>query len=349
MLGCSNSYVRSDPCQCNSDCTKYGDCCSDYTSVCTAASCARFGCGSSYDSSRACQCNSKCARYSNCCSDYDGLCNGSPSPSPTPSPSPAPSPSPSQPIPSPSPGPLPSPSPSPDASAYWAGVDRSSKAALQQRLRSGFNGLGYGGLWDAYKSVWVNLPGGCSGRVYDIYSTKCWTPGSGQCGTYRKEGDCYNREHSWPKSWWNRNKNNAYSDMFHVMPSDGYVNGRRGSWPFGEVSSPSYVSSEGNKVGPCTTPGYSGTCFEPTDRAKGLVARGHFYMTVRYAGEFACCDKDAVNGAEIKPWAVNLLLKWDAAHPPAAWEQEFNTRTQSWQGNRNPFIDFPGLSQTLFR
>lgn len=224
-----------------------------------------------------------------------------------------------------------------------------SLSDIQSTLRGGARKLSYSALWTAYKRVWVDLPGGCANGVYDVYSTKCWTPGSSQCGSYRKEGDCYNREHSWPKSWWGGGKNSAYSDIFHVMPSDGYVNGRRSSHPFGRVSRPTYTSSEGNKVGPCDVSGYSGTCFEPTDRVKGLLARGHLYVGVRYKGEFSCCSNAAVNGADIKSWTTNLMLEWHAAFPPQAWEVEFNDRAYKEQGNRNPFIDYPQAAQQIFR
>lgn len=223
-----------------------------------------------------------------------------------------------------------------------------SQAAIQTRLRSGVTKLSYSALWSAYKSVWVSLPGQCQGTVFDVYSLKCWSQGTSQCGNYQREGDCYNREHSWPKSWWGGSTNSAYTDMFHVMPSDGYVNGRRSSHAFGEVNSPSYRSSEGHKVGSCSTSGISGTCFEPTDRVKGLMARNYFYMTVRYAGELSGGSAN-VNGASLRSGTVSLLLKWNAMYPPQAWEVEFNNRAQGWQGNRNPFIDYPSLAQDLFR
>lgn len=216
---------------------------------------------------------------------------------------------------------------------------------IQSRLRGGARKLSYGDLWTAYKRVWVDLPGGCQRGVYDVYSAKCWTPGSEQCGSYRREGDCYNREHSWPKSWWGGSQNAAYSDIFQVMPSDGYVNGRRSAFPFGEVSSASYVSSEGNKVGSCRV----GTCFEPTDRVKGLLARGALYIAVRYKGEFGCCSNDAVSGSNMKSWTTSLMLKWHADFPPQAWEIEFNERAFKEQGNRNPFIDYPQAAQQIFR
>jgi len=206
---------------------------------------------------------------------------------------------------------------------------------MQMRLKRGAKKLSYGDLWNAYKQVWSDLPGQCQGKIFDVYSKKCWTKGNEQCGSYKGEGDCYNREHSWPKSWWGGGKNSAYSDLFHVMPSDGYVNGKRSAHPFGEVRSPKWTSSEGNKVGPCS----AGTCFEPTDRVKGLMARGHLYMAVRYINEISGLNRGS----------STLMRQWNNAFPPAAWEREFNDRAQVWQGNRNPFIDFPQLANEVFR
>lgn len=290
-----------------------GNCAACGASWCTdeVRTCSAYGCNT-YQEGRPCQCHAQCKQEGNCCSDYYARCAAT------------------------------------DAAKYWVNVEVEDRSALRNRIRSGHEALTYRELWTAYKTVWVSLPGKCQNSIYDIYSSKCWRAGSEQCGStgYRKEGDCYNREHSWPKSWWDRVQNDAYSDMFHVMPSDGYVNGKRGSLPFGEVDQPTYTSSEGNKVGPCTT--YAGTCFEPTDEHKGLLARGHFYMSLRYSGEFFCCDKDGVSSSKIKPWYLSLLKKWHKEHPVEEWERVFNDRVQSEQGNRNPFIDFPDLVDTIF-
>jgi len=235
-----------------------------------------------------------------------------------------------------------------NSSQYWQGVNLSNISAVQSRLQDGVVRLSYTpGIWDFYKEGWVNLPGGCQGGLLEVYSSRCWTPGSGQCGSggTSGEGQCYNREHSWPKSWWGGNTGDAYNDVFHVFPSDGYVNTMRSNYLYGEVSNPTWTSSEGNKRGSCST----GTCFEPTDRVKGLLARASLYMATRYKDEFSCCSNDAVDGATIKPSYASLLLKWHEEHPPAAWEIEMNNRVQAWQGNRNPFIDFPEIAQQLFR
>jgi endonuclease I len=236
-----------------------------------------------------------------------------------------------------------------NSSEYWAGVAMDSRGSLQAHLRQGAKVVSYRNLWNFYTSEWVDLPGGCTGKVYDIYSARCWTPGTDQCGNYRGEGDCYNREHSWPKSWWGGSSQTpAYSDLFHVMPSDGFVNGRRANFPFGEVSRPTYTSSEGHKLGPCTTPGFSGTCFEPVNRIKGAMARGYLDMTVRYMDELSCCSKEQVDGADLRAWTMTLMLKWNAAFFPSKWEKEFNNRAYRWQGNRNPFIDDPMLARRVF-
>ena len=84
-------------------------------------------------------------------------------------------------------------------------------------------------VWDMYSDV----PNGNPDYVYHFID-------SDHCGNYSGEGDCYNREHSWPQSWFN----NAFpmkSDLFHVYPSDGYVNSHRGSLPYGDVGSASWT------------------------------------------------------------------------------------------------------------
>merc|ERR1719276_366318 len=98
--------------------------------------------------------------------------------------------------------------------------------------------------------------------------------GTEQCGSPQKEGDCYASAHSWPSSW-EGPTNNASTDMFNVMPSDGYVIGKRSNIEYGFVPSASWTSNQGHKIGDCS--GVVGTCFEPTDAIKGVLARGIFH------------------------------------------------------------------------
>lgn len=339
-FGCWTDYDPSKSCQCNSRCERYRNCCSDFWSTCKgdpvpapsppASGCSVYGCFTDYNRSRPCQCNSRCERYNNCCSDFGSKClSGSPSPTPPTPPSPPAVPSPPPPVGTAPPAP---PPPTAGADAYWAGVNMQSLSTIKSKIRQATKLSYTPGVWNAYKSVWVDLPGKCAGKIFDVYSAKCWTTGVEQCGSYKGEGGCYNREHSWPKSWWGGSGSTpAYTDLFHVFPSDGYVNSRRSALPFGEVSSARYISSEGNKVGSCS----AGTCFEPIDAIKGLMARSHLYMVTRY-------------GFSLNSASIRMMQRWSNEFPPESWELEMNDRVQKVQRNRNPFIDFPSLVNDLF-
>lgn len=75
---CGSAFDLSQPCQCKTDCPNYGDCCSDYSSVCGASgtdkSKCQGRCGANYDNSLLCQCNDQYQQYSNCCPDYTTYC-----------------------------------------------------------------------------------------------------------------------------------------------------------------------------------------------------------------------------------------------------------------------------------
>ena len=68
-----------------------------------------------------------------------------------------------------------------------------------------------------------------------------------------------------------------YTDLYHLYPTDGYVNNRRSNFPFGETKGETYQSEGGfSKLGKSTTSGYSGTVGEPADEYKGDFARTYF-------------------------------------------------------------------------
>ena len=186
-----------------------------------------------------------------------------------------------------------------------------------------------GKVWDMYSDV----PGGTPPYEFTFITDKC--------GSYQNEGDCYNREHSFPQSWFNK-ASPMKSDLFHVYPTDGKVNGYRSSYPYGEVSNPSKTTLNGSKLGPNTTPGYSGTVFEPIDAYKGDFARTYFYMATRYYTEDAGWKNNAaVNGSQMKPWELNTLYQWHLQDTVSQKEIDRNNAVYGIQNNRNPFIDHP--------
>lgn len=193
-----------------------------------------------------------------------------------------------------------------------------------------------GKVWDMYSDV----PGGTPAYEYSFFTD--------QCGNYTGEGQCYNREHSWPSSWFN-GQPPMYTDLFHVVPTDGYVNNKRGNFPFGEVGQTSWTSSNGSKLGQSITQGYSGVVFEPIDAYKGDFARGILYMSVRYFTEDGNWPgSDMTDGANLLPWASALMLKWHQDDPVSQKELDRNEAIYAIQLNRNPFIDRPDFAELIW-
>jgi endonuclease I len=228
---------------------------------------------------------------------------------------------------------------------YYNSASGLTGSALQQSLHDIIDNhveRTYGDLWTDLQSTDKKS----DGKVWDMYSDKpSGTPAytyifvTNQCGNYNSEGDCYNREHSFPKSWFN-DLTPMYTDLFHLYPTDGYVNGVRGNYPFGETNSPTWTSTNGSKLGNSSYPGYTGIVFEPVDGYKGDFARSYFYMAVRYFGEDSGWTGSAmVDGAQPVAWAIKMLMEWDLADPVSAKETDRNNAVYAIQGNRNPFID----------
>ncbi len=263
--------------------------------------------------------------------------------------------------------------------SYYNSVDGKSGKALFDAVhtvsKSGYKSLSYSGLWTAYCAIDINL----SGKVWDMYSNvTSFTCGSNQCGSYGKEGDCYNREHSIPKSWFggSESANTPGTDLFHVVPTDGYVNNIRSAYAFGEVASASYTSKSGckkgspksitiensilNKTGSSSQSCTASTVFEPMDEFKGDFARGYFGTMIKWAnGDYQTfttaegaqifnTSYDAAHYYGLKPYGVALLLKWHREDPVSQKEIDRNNGIQTKQGNRNPFIDYPELVEYIW-
>jgi endonuclease I len=228
------------------------------------------------------------------------------------------------------------------------------KTALYNIIK-GHTSISYDDLYAAYVTT-DNLP---SNKVWDMYSLKSdgtanyyftnSANNSDQCGNYSAEGDCYNREHSTPSSWFN-DATPMYSDLFNVYPTDGYVNNKRANYPMADVGSTSWTSSNGSKLGACSTSGYSGTVFEPIDSFKGDFARTFFYMATRYenlvsswpSNAAECAAVYAGNGGVVfKTWYVTMLLSWCDLDPVSTKEINRNDAVYAIQHNRNPYIDHP--------
>ncbi len=213
-----------------------------------------------------------------------------------------------------------------------------------EEIIDGHDSQSYGSLWTHMQSTDRKA----NGKVWDMYSTPEegeqpayeYTFGSDQCGNYSGEGSCYNREHSVPASWYN-DANPTYTDLFHLYPTDGWTNGIRSAYPFGEVDNPSVTTTNGCKRGANTYPGYTGIVFEPIDEFKGDFARTYFYVVTRYMDNVNSWNSNAFTGNNLAEWHANMLLEWHWNDPVSQKEIDRNNEVHDIQENRNPYIDHP--------
>lgn len=208
-----------------------------------------------------------------------------------------------------------------------------------------------------YKDLWTDFrTTDCrpDGKVWDIYSnTTDYVFGENQNkGGSGPEGTDYNREHSVPNSWFGGKVQPMYTDLFHMYPTDSYVNSMRANYPLGEVGAVSKQSAGGfSKLGSSAVSGYSGTVFEPADEYKGDFARTYFYMATRYEDQVEGWSSDMFAGnayPAFSAWAIEMLLKWHRQDPVSEKEQDRNNAVHGIQHNRNPFIDYPVLAEFVW-
>ena len=248
--------------------------------------------------------------------------------------------------------------PMPCPSDYYVNAlnkgDQALLTALHNIITSHTN-IGYDGLWDAYADTDTDP----NGYYIDMYSTYDKYTYSDKCGSYSNIGDCINREHSVPKSWWGGGKQPQYSDIFNIVPTDGYVNNQRSNYPYGvceggvRLTNGQYVAK--GRKGTSTHAGYSGVVFEPDDEYKGDFARAYFYMAACYNDVISNWTQSggsvffAGNSYPVfTTYAINLLMEWHRLDPVSEKETTRNCYAHSWQGNRNPFIDHPELAEHIW-
>ena len=195
------------------------------------------------------------------------------------------------------------------------------------------------------------------GYIIDIYSNCRYRP-SDNGSSAKNLGQGYNREHSFPRSWFNGAVAPMNTDVFHIYPTDISVNSQRGNHPYGvcaegtRLTYGKYVAK--GKLGKSSYPGYSGVVFEPDDEYKGDLARTFFYMVTCYKNELPSWPgSDQLdyyrNGYKaFSTWTINMLMEWTSLDPVSEKEIKRNDGIYRIQGNRNPFIDHPELAEYIW-
>jgi endonuclease I len=161
----------------------------------------------------------------------------------------------------------------------------------------------------------------------------------------------WNREHSWAQSRGleDVNGNNGTSapdgsDMHHVFPAIPLANSTRNNFNFGGVfgaQGPGLLNDGGTK-------------YYPGDLDAGMVARAQFYMATRYDGtESQTRDLELATGNPAENGTtmgdLNRLIEWHYAAVPDTFERNRNQIIyDTYQHNRNPFIDRPEYAWSIF-
>ena len=270
-------------------------------------------------------------------------------------------------------------------SGYWSQVNTSSPAQLRCSIHhtiKGHTSYPYSG---SGTNTWTILeiadedPNNPN-KILDIYRNRSYSKVSSRAGT--GSGLTYNREHTWPKSLGFSSTtgdkglpNAPHTDAHMLYLSDTNFNSSRGNKPLANCSSgcTALATEANNGDGGSSArsdrnwfigPDGNGGSFETWDGRKGDIARAVLYMAMRYEGGKhpitqqgepdleLTDDRSKIVITSSSPAYMGLLstlLAWHQLDPPDAAERARNDVVQSFQGNRNPFIDNPQwATQALF-
>lgn len=196
-----------------------------------------------------------------------------------------------------------------------------------------------------------------NGKVWDMYSNNSYNFSNGAGATKGM-----NIEHSVPKSWWGdaydetatpltRFKYDGSYDLHHLTPSDAAANTAKSNYPLGEVDSPLFDNGV-TKVGTGQANGRATNLFEPADEYKGDFARMYLYFVTcyqDYSWKSSALSMFAQNSyPTLNAYGQPLLLKWHRQDPVSQKEIDRNNAVYSFQGNRNPFIDYPNMVEYIW-
>ncbi|MCI4064531.1 endonuclease [Micromonospora sp. R77] len=245
------------------------------------------------------------------------------------------------------PSPTTSPTPGPTStsgpydSTYYASAIGKSGTALRSSLHAIIKvqtKLTYDQVWEALKDT--DQDPANANNVILLYTGRSQSKTSNGSGV-----DDWNREHVWAKSHGDfGTATGPGTDVHHLRPADVSVNSLRGNKDF-DAGGSAVAEAPG-----CYTDADS---FEPRNAVKGDVARMIMYMAIRYEGDDGWPDlemNDSVsNGTAPYLGRRSMLLAWNKADPPDAFEQRRNQRIyERWQGNRNPFVDHPEWATAIW-
>ena len=234
-------------------------------------------------------------------------------------------------------------------SGYYDGISGLTDAALKAKLHKIINTGNSNSYTGLFKNCFVHTDVRDDGTWWDMYSDIKRKVYSGNTISWTG----MNREHSFPKSWWGGDENDAYTDINHLYPSDGPANTAKNNYPLGEVDPNNITYDNGVSLVGNPVEGQGGGAklvYEPADEYKGDFARTYFYMVTCYSHLNWKYTYVARKGdyPSMQGWAIDLLLKWHRNDPVSEKETKRNDEVYKIQHNRNPFIDYPELAEYIW-
>lgn len=172
----------------------------------------------------------------------------------------------------------------------------------------------------------------------------------------------WRRHHLWPLGrGWDESNVDALTDIYNKAPADSTVLVKKDDIREGAVTgNPLFFGICGTVENstlcqsPATieTPDSSesdGKIFAPPSIHRGDVARAMFFFELRYQASLGLSLTDCPPFTNVEFGYLSELLRWHEDDPVSEDERFRNNRgCEQWQGNRNPFVDFPELVNVFY-
>ena len=234
---------------------------------------------------------------------------------------------------------------------YYSTINGQSGSELKSALNSiidDHNSISYTpGVWNAHKDLYED-PGNANNII--LFYSQASVSKSTQLGSGGSGATAFNREHLWPRSYGVGNSGDDNTDLHHLVPTYVSVNSSRGNkyFDYSDPEAAGYSSPAYELAPQCTS---TSETFEPGDGQKGKAARAIFYMTTRYNYlELINTPPSAAPESSGNQMAqLNTLLKWNRDFLPTNNEKLVNQKIYTYyQGNRNPYVDYPEFADAVW-
>ncbi len=205
--------------------------------------------------------------------------------------------------------------------------------------KNGGNGYSYGNLRNAYANVDKDL--NKSGYIIGFYNGQSFS------GVW-DSGKTWNREHTWPQSKGAKDYTPMGYDMQSVRPTLKSVNSSRGNKGFGESGTyydPNEIAISNTYYNKKNNGSYRGDCARVIMYDYIVYGKCGTYSNSLYNGNAQLLSKLGADGLFE---SIEIMLKWHMQDPPSLTEMVRNDGGANYQGNRNPFIDYPELAILMF-